>query len=114
MDGLDPELHFLDAPTEDVARYVLILDTINFGSGWFPSLRTPAHESATTTITRRLTSHARRRGEPWTTTELRALDARQVAQVLGQEANHPLITVVGTMDGAADKAAELAHTSKGN
>ena len=29
------------------------------------------------------------------------------------EAAHPLVTVVDTMDGAADKAAELAHTSKG-
>ena len=25
------------------------------------------------------------------------------------EANHPLVTLVDTMDGAADKAAELAH-----
>jgi succinyl-CoA synthetase beta subunit len=28
-----------------------------------------------------------------------------------QEMNHPLITVVDTMDGAADKAAELAHAA---
>ena len=27
------------------------------------------------------------------------------------EANHPLVTLVGTMDGAADKAAELAHAA---
>ena len=27
------------------------------------------------------------------------------------EANHPLVTVVDTMDGAADKAAELAHAA---
>jgi succinyl-CoA synthetase beta subunit len=27
------------------------------------------------------------------------------------EANHPLVTLVDTMDGAADKAAELAHTA---
>ena len=25
------------------------------------------------------------------------------------EANHPMVTLVDTMDGAADKAAELAH-----
>ncbi|MCW2713600.1 MAG: ADP-forming succinate--CoA ligase subunit beta, partial [Frankiales bacterium] len=31
-----------------------------------------------------------------------------------EQANHPLVTVVDTMDGAADKAAELAHSSKGN
>jgi len=127
VDGLDPELHFLDAPTEDVARYVLILDTINFGSGWFPSLRTPAHESATTTITRRLTAHARRHEGPWTATELRALDVRQVAHVLGQEANHPLMrlyahalselgswlgnrTARETIDAAEGSAERFAHS----
>ncbi len=30
-----------------------------------------------------------------------------------EEANHPLVTVVDTMDGAADKAAELAHAAIG-
>nr|NKR04492.1 succinate--CoA ligase subunit beta [Escherichia coli] len=28
------------------------------------------------------------------------------------ELNHPLVTQVDTMDGAADKAAELAHAAK--
>ena len=36
--GLDPPLHFLEGPREEVARYVLILDAINFGSGWFDEL----------------------------------------------------------------------------
>ena len=34
----------------------------------------------------------------------RALDRAILAQL-----DHPLVTVVDTMDGAADKAAELAH-----
>jgi hypothetical protein len=38
--GLDPELHRLGGTPEEVARYVLILDTINFGSGWFDELGT--------------------------------------------------------------------------
>jgi len=37
-EGLDPELHFLDGAPPDVARYVLILDAVNFGSGWFGEL----------------------------------------------------------------------------
>ncbi len=38
--GLDPAEHLLDGPPEDVARYVLIMDAVNFGSGWFPTCAT--------------------------------------------------------------------------
>ncbi len=89
--GLDPALHFLDAPSEEVARYILVLDAINFGSGWFATLRTDAGESGTDVITRTLTEHARRRGRPWTAAELRRLDAPEVARVLGQDPRHELM-----------------------
>ena len=36
--GLDPDLHFLDGPPEEVTRYVLMLGAVNFGSGWFGEL----------------------------------------------------------------------------
>ena len=36
---LDPERHYLEGSREDVAMYMLTLDAINFGSGWFPTLR---------------------------------------------------------------------------
>src|SRR3954463_4538182 len=36
---LDPERHYLQGSREDVAAYLLTLDAINFGSGWFPTLR---------------------------------------------------------------------------
>ena len=49
---------------------MLILDTINFGSGWFGELG-----ATTDGLTERLTAHARAE-RPWTATELRALDAR--------------------------------------
>lgn len=32
---LDPGVHLVDAAPEDVAAYVLALDAVNFGSGWF-------------------------------------------------------------------------------
>src|SRR4051812_50001052 len=35
---LDPVRHFLEGSEADVATYVMALDTINFGSGWFPTL----------------------------------------------------------------------------
>ena len=36
--GLDPELHVLDGPEEEVVRYVLVSGALNFGSGWFEEL----------------------------------------------------------------------------
>jgi hypothetical protein len=88
--GLDPALHLLDAPADAVAQYVLVMDAINFGSGWFPTLRTYG-ESPTDAIARRLTAHARRRGRCWTAAELRALDAQAVAGVLEQDPSHELM-----------------------
>jgi hypothetical protein len=89
--GLDPDLHLLEAPPEERARYVLVLDAINFGSGWFPTLRADRGESPTGALTRRLTEHARQRGRPWTAAELRALDRREVGRVLAQDPGHELI-----------------------
>ena len=85
--GLDPEQHFLDGDPEQVARYVLVLDAINFGSGWFPTLR----HGSTVTMTERLTAETRRRGGPWTAAELRALGAADVAAVLDEDTAHPLM-----------------------
>ena len=91
--GLDASLHFLDGETEEVARYVLVLDAINFGSGWFASLRVPRGESATTALTRRLTDHARERGGTWTAGELRRIGPAGVGDVLGQDPDHPLVAL---------------------
>jgi hypothetical protein len=73
--GLDPELHRLDGTPEEVARYVLILDTINFGSGWFEELGTD-----TNALTARV--------EPWT--DLLTLGAGDVAERLALPAEHEL------------------------
>src|SRR3954467_10381378 len=62
---LDPDLHLLEAPPEERARYVLVLDAVNFGSGWFRTLRSDRAESFTDALTRCLTGHARERGGPW-------------------------------------------------
>ena len=88
--GLDPALHLLDAVPEDVARYVLILDAINFGSGWFGTLRTRPGETDLDALTRALTAHAREPG-PWDAAALRALDAATVGAALDQDPSHELI-----------------------
>jgi hypothetical protein len=85
--GLDPVQHFLEGEPEQVARYVLILDAINFGSGWFPTLR----HGSTAEMTERLTAAVRARGRPWSPAELRELHVRDIAGVLDEEAGHPLM-----------------------
>jgi hypothetical protein len=89
--SLDDELHLLEAPAEELAQHVLLLDAINLGSGWFPTPADRRRESTANAITRRLTDHARRRGGTWTAAELRAVDAGQVAGLLEQDPAHDLM-----------------------
>src|SRR3954463_2360533 len=84
---LDAERHFLDGPSEDVATYVLTLDTINFGSGWFPTLRKRPGCSGYFTVAWGLADRFRAHG-PWTNAELRAMHAEQIAATLGQSPDH--------------------------
>jgi hypothetical protein len=88
--GLDPETHYLDGPPEAVAAYVLALDAINFGSGWFPTLRKRPGRSGYETTAWALADRFRREG-PWSNAELRAIGAQELAGVLGQPADHELI-----------------------
>lgn len=91
--GLDPAIHLLDSASEDVARYILILNATNFGSGWFDELDVPEGEIATNHFARRLTDYSRARGEPWSASELRRIDVAQVAGVLRQNPEHELLAL---------------------
>ena len=87
---LDADRHYLEGTPEDVADYMLTLDTINFGSGWFPTLRKRAGMSGYFTVAASLADRWRSVG-PWSQDELRALTATEVASVLGQEPDHELM-----------------------
>ena len=87
---LDTERHYLEGAPEDVADYMLVLDTINFGSGWFPTLRKRAGLSGYFTVAASLADQWRSFG-PWSASELRALTRTKVAAVLGQEPDHELM-----------------------
>jgi hypothetical protein len=89
---LDAERHYLEGSAEDVAAYMLTLDAINFGSGWFPTLRKRPGCSGYFTVAWALADRWRERG-PWSAAELRALDAGTVAAVLGQEPGHELMAL---------------------
>src|SRR5213595_207280 len=67
--ALDPERHYLEGSREDDAAYPLTLDAINFGSGWFPTLRKRPGSSGYFTIARGLTDRFRGQG-PWSAEEL--------------------------------------------
>ena len=69
---------------------MLTLDAINFGSGWFPTLRKRPGSSGYYTVAWALADRFRADG-PWTNAELRALDAAAVADVLGQDPDHELM-----------------------
>jgi hypothetical protein len=88
--ALDAERHWLEGPPEDVADFLLILDSINFGSGWFPTLRKRPGMSGYFTIASSLTDFWRASGG-WPTGELPALTTEDVAAVLGQDPGHELM-----------------------
>ncbi len=72
--ALDPERHYLEGDPPAVAAYLLTLDAINFGSGWFPTLRKRPGCSGYFTVAWALADRFRARG-PWSNAELRALEA---------------------------------------
>jgi Potential Queuosine, Q, salvage protein family len=96
--GLDPVRHYLEGAPEDVALYTLALDTINFGSGWFPTLakRTDPASGRTVsgyfTVAWNLADHFRIE-RPWTAADLREMRTERVAEVLGQRADHELMSL---------------------
>jgi Potential Queuosine, Q, salvage protein family len=88
--ALDAERHYLEGSADDVATYMLTLDAINFGSGWFPTLRKRPGSSGYFTVAWALADFFRSEG-PWSTAELRALSTSDVAAVLGQDSGHELM-----------------------
>jgi len=87
---LDPVRHYLEGSPEDVAMYLLTLDAINFGSGWFPTLRKREGWSGYYTVAWALADHFRARG-PLSPGQLRAVGAAEVAAMLGQDPGHELM-----------------------
>ncbi|HEX2233571.1 MAG TPA: queuosine salvage family protein [Thermoleophilaceae bacterium] len=87
---LDPERHYLEGSRQDVASYLLALDAINFGSGWFPTLRKRPGCSGYFTVAWGLADRFRA-GGPWSPAELRELDEGELAEVLGQDPGHELM-----------------------
>ena len=72
------------------AAHWLTLDAINFGSGWFPTLRKRSGRSGYFTIAEGLRETFQDRG-PWSAAQLAQMDAATVAGVVGQDPAHALM-----------------------
>jgi len=90
--ALDPVRHYLEGSRAEVAAYLLTLDAVNFGSGWFPTLRKRAGSSGYFTVAWALADRFRAHG-PWTPAQLRALRTDEVAETLGQPRDHELMAL---------------------
>ena len=86
---LDPHIHYLDHGDETVA-YILVLDTINFGSGYFPYLYKRPGLSGYFSIAASLTDFFKGQGAP-TAGQLSQLSAGDCTQILGQDPDNKII-----------------------
>jgi hypothetical protein len=74
------------AADEDRAAFQLTLNAINFGSGWFPTLRKRPGMSGFRTVEAGLREHG-----PYTARRLARIDREEIARTLGQDPEHELM-----------------------
>jgi Queuosine salvage protein len=75
---------------EAVAAFAICMNAINFGSGWWPTIRKRPGLSGYGTMAAGVQDRFDVEG-PWTPEELGAIDARGIARVVGQDPDHPLM-----------------------
>ena len=81
-----------EGPREQRAAFWLTLDAVNFGSGWFPTLRKRDGRSGYHTIAGGLRDRFDTDG-PWSATELSQIDVATTAAVFGQDPDHELMAL---------------------
>jgi hypothetical protein len=74
------------ATLEDRAAFLLTLNAINFGSGWFPTLRKAPGTSGFRTVEAGLRAHG-----PFTADELAGMTPATIADTVGQDPGHELM-----------------------
>src|SRR5688500_11116287 len=74
------------AGLEERAAFSLTLNAINFGSGWFPTLRKAPGMSGFRTVEAGLRAHG-----PWPADALAAITREQIATAVGQDPAHELM-----------------------
>jgi hypothetical protein len=88
----DPDAHLTTGTREELAAFWLTLDAINFGSGWFPTLRKRDGRSGYYTVATGVRDRLAAQG-PWTADGLATIDAHEIASTLGQDPDHELMAL---------------------
>jgi hypothetical protein len=88
--GEVPAPSLLGADRECRAAFAICLNAINFGSGWWPTIRKRPGLSGYMTIAAGLSERFGEAG-PWSAQELTAMDPETIATVVGQSPRHPLM-----------------------
>ena len=78
------------AERERQTAFWLTLDAVNFGSGWFPTLRKRDGRSGYHTIAAGLSDRFERAG-PWNADELSVITVEEIARTVGQDPTHELM-----------------------
>lgn len=75
---------------EAAAAFAICMNAINFGSGWWPTIRKRPGHSGYATMAAGVENRFAGTG-PWSAEELAAIDAEAIAAVVGQDPEHPLM-----------------------
>lgn len=90
-----PVLTVTGVGEERRAAFHLVCDAINFGSGWFPTLRKRDGRSGSYTVMLAVRDSFSRSGA-WDAAALSGVTAAEVAAVLGQDPRHELMALYAT------------------
>jgi hypothetical protein len=96
---LDPAHHYVGDAASTLA-YIVTLDAVNFGSGWFPYLRKRPGCSGYFTLSTALAEHFDTRG-PWSAEALRSISASDCARIFAQDLALPEIAELMALFGRA-------------
>ncbi|MGN6586308.1 MAG: queuosine salvage family protein [Solirubrobacterales bacterium] len=88
-DTTDEAAPFADDP-EVAAAFAICMNAINFGSGWWATIRKRLGHSGYATMAAGVMERFTGQG-PWTAEELQAVDTKAIAAVVGQDPEHPLM-----------------------
>jgi hypothetical protein len=86
----DPETELTEGDRETRAAFVVCLDAINFGSGWWPTISKRPGRSGYFTVAAGVADRFRE-GGAWSAAELCGMTDIEVATTLGQDPDHPLM-----------------------
>jgi hypothetical protein len=88
--GPDDEPAPFAGDPETAAAFAICMNAINFGSGWWPTVRKRPGRSGYGTMAAGVNDRFTSAG-PWDVDELQAMDAERISAVVEQDPEHPLM-----------------------